>query len=747
MNRIILVVGLLFVSLLAACTAPTPAQVTEVPVEVTRVVEVTRIVEVTPEAEAAATPEAETDVSEVAEVSVSAETDPAPNKGATSPAIWLHPSDLSESTIIGTDDNGGIGVYDLDGAQIQYLAEGEFKNLDIRYNFPLNGESSTLLATTVDGENAIQLFTVITSTREITSIGSIETGIPAIGLCMYYSSNSGNYYAFVNSEEGDVEQWQLKSDEGSVITGTLEREFSVGSETEGCVADDELARLYISEEGVGIWQYGAEPEEGTTRRLVDYIGQGRITEQVEGLTIYYGDDDTGYLIASNESGSNFLVYDRSGENAFIGTFALTRGESVDEVSETNGIDVTNLPLNDTYPAGAFVAMDDDNGEGETNFKLASWEKVADAMEPALVSESDFDPRTVGVGGSEAQGVQVAVTMETEPVPSGSDAADDPVIWIHPTDPVKSTIIGTDKQGGLVVYDLEGKEMQYIEAGRVNNVDLRYNFPLGDESVALVVAGNRTDNTLVIYKVISETGELEDVAARSIPSEVDEVYGLCMYHSARDGKYYVFVDSTRNGGVAQLELSDDGNGKVDAKLVRSFTVGTQTEGCVADDELGHLYIGEEAAGIWKYGAEPDASEERTQVDVTGPDGNLTADVEGLTLYYAEDGKGYLIASSQGNSRFVVYERAGDNPYVTTFQIVANDEAEVDGVSGTDGIDVTNFPLGDIFPSGVFVAQDNRNIEPSETQNFKLVSWQDIAEAVDPPLLVDTTWDPRTVGANQ
>ncbi|PYK99620.1 MAG: hypothetical protein DME19_08030 [Verrucomicrobia bacterium] len=29
------------------------------------------------------------------------------------------------------------------------------------------------------------------------------------------------------------------------------------------------------------------------------------------------------------------------------------------------------------------------------------------------------------------------------------------------------------------------------------------------------------------------------------------------------------------------------------------------GCVADDELGLFYVAEEAAGIWKFGAEPDA----------------------------------------------------------------------------------------------------------------------------------------------
>ena len=77
---------------------------------------------------------------------------------------------------------------------------------------------------------------------------------------------------------------------------------------------------------------------------------------------------------------------------------------------------------------------------------------------------------------------VTATIETEPVPNSDDAADDPCIWIHPTDPSLSTIIGTHKKegAGLIVYDLDGNEIQKVEDGRMNNVDLRYNFPLGGE---------------------------------------------------------------------------------------------------------------------------------------------------------------------------------------------------------------------------------------------------------------------------
>jgi myo-inositol-hexaphosphate 3-phosphohydrolase len=110
-----------------------------------------------------------------------------------------------------------------------------------------------------------------------------------------------------------------------------------------------------------------------------------------------------------------------------------------------------------------------------------------------------------------------------------------------------------------------------------------------------------------------------------------------------------------------------------------------------------------------------------VDTTESGGHLTADVEGLTIYDAGKGAGYLIASSQGSDSFVIYRREGANAYVATFQIVAANG--IDAVSGTDGIDVTSANLGPAFPRGMFIAQDGKN--DGCNQNFKIVPWHTIA----------------------
>ncbi len=303
--------------------------------------------------------------------------------------------------------------------------------------------------------------------------------------------------------------------------------------------------------------------------------------------------------------------------------------------------------------------------------------------------------------------RVTASAETDPVHHRGDAADDPAIWIHPSDPALSTVLGDDKEGGLLVYGLDGKELQWIDREKaLNNVDLRYGFPLSGRfadgtahgKVDLAGVGNETDSSILFYKVHPATRLLE--RAGEIGGIGFSPYGSCMYRSSKTGTFFYFVDG-KNGVVQQWELRDGGKGAVAGTKVRQFDVGSQVEGCAADDALGHFYVGEEAVGIWKYGAEPDAGERRASVDTCGKGGRLKADVEGLAIY----------------------AREGENRFVGSFRIV---DGEVDGCSDTDGIEATSASLGPAFPKGLFVAQDGSN--SGGNQNYKLVPWERIAAAL-------------------
>lgn len=313
-------------------------------------------------------------------------------------------------------------------------------------------------------------------------------------------------------------------------------------------------------------------------------------------------------------------------------------------------------------------------------------------------------------------VEVKPLRETASAPSSEDAADDPAIWVHPTEPALSLILGTNKKGGLMVMDMQGEQVQYLEGGTPNNVDLREGFPLGGEAVSLAVASDRVSNSLLAWRVDTASRQLVPVPVRGCKPEM-EVYGLCLYRSADTGKFYAFIPS-KPGRVEQWELRDGGDG-IDAVLARSFDLSGQSEGCVADDARGIVYIGEETKAIWRIAAEPSAEFAPVAVDRVKPEGRLTEDIEGLALC-----GGYLLASSQGDNTFAVYEAAGDNKFITRFSVAADDG--IDEVTGTDGIEAVAADLGAGLESGVFVAQDDVN--DGGNQNFKLVPWAAIAAAL-------------------
>ena len=319
---------------------------------------------------------------------------------------------------------------------------------------------------------------------------------------------------------------------------------------------------------------------------------------------------------------------------------------------------------------------------------------------------------------------VTADGETEPVGASGDAADDMAFWVHPTDPSQSVVIGTDKEGALEVYDMAGKRLQAIDpTTRPGNVDLRSGFTLAGKAVDLIgVVGYG----MRFYTIDPATRMLTNVTSPDVDPGMP-VAGMCMYHSPVSGKHYLFAE-TLTGKAAQYELVDEG-GKVNAHVMRGpWEIGSEAEGCVFDDERKVLYVAEENVGIWAYGAEPsDPTTDRKLVDGAAPaDGHLSPDVEGLAIVYQPGGGGYLLASSQGDDSFVVYQRNEPWGFVKKYKVDAGDVT--DRCSRTDGIDAVAANLGPLFPKGVFSCQDHINDAPGTTgnQDFKLVRLEKILD---------------------
>ena len=308
-----------------------------------------------------------------------------------------------------------------------------------------------------------------------------------------------------------------------------------------------------------------------------------------------------------------------------------------------------------------------------------------------------------------------VTASGETVPVGTadeDAADDPAIWRNADDPEASLIVATDKKAGLYVYGLDGQIRDFDPAGNLNNVDLA---DMGEQGV-IVVASNRNDlaqAALQLYRLDTVGAKLEPLG--TVPGGAGEGYGLCLL---KQGDTLLAYSALKDGTVAEFRI-ELGDGAPRSVPLRRMKLATQIEGCIADPRDGTLYIGEENVGIWRFAAGATAGQLVAAIDNL----QLVADVEGLALRPEGENGGYLVASSQGDNTYALFSLPGMEP-AGRFRIAAG---EFGATEETDGIDLVMGSFGPKYPDGLFVAQDG--INGSEAQNFKLVSWKQIEEALE------------------
>ena len=326
---------------------------------------------------------------------------------------------------------------------------------------------------------------------------------------------------------------------------------------------------------------------------------------------------------------------------------------------------------------------------------------------------------------------LAPVRQTMSVPHDPD---DPAIWIHPTDPSKSLIFGTDKMpatGGLYVFGLDGsKRGVFAPLDRPNNVDVGYGFNLDGRKTDVAVVTERLKHRLRIFGIASDTGAVRDLAPDGVPildrqiGDAAEPMGIALYERPTDGAVFAIV-APKTGGLTnylwqyRLESRD---GMITARLVRRFGAFSgigEIEAVVVDDALGFVYYADEQFGIRKWHADPDHADAGKELAVLGRTG-YQGDREGLAIYATPDGGGYLVSSDQipGGTRLMVYPRKGsgdrphDQPLVATIQTKAD---------STDGLEVTPRPLPG-FPSGILVMMN------SSPRNFLVYDWQEVDKRI-------------------
>lgn len=486
------------------------------------------------------------------------------------------------------------------------------------------------------------------------------------GLCLYRDGQRHDHL-FLLGKDGQAEQWLLSGGAPRLL-----RRLALPPGSEHCRGDDARQRLLVSEADFGLWAYDAEGEGVPARHLLAAARPwGKLSGGAGALAVLPAG------VALLDAGGTRLH--------------LWQGRAATRLKVDDGEALAVW--------GERLLLRDGDGWRVLPTQLALGQPATTPSLPVLQA-----------------------VAQTDGVARAGDAADDPAIWIHPGEPARSRVLGTNKKQGLLVYDLQGRQQQLLEAGRLNNVDVRQGVRLGGRVVDLAVATQRDEKALALFE-IDPDGRLRDVGR--VATELREIYGTCLYQPPEGGLEVIANDKDGRFVQYRLELRD---GVYAGQPVRRFRLASQPEGCVADDRHGRLFVGEEDVGIWSLAASAAAAAEPVRVMAVGR--RLVADVEGLALYHGEKAS-YLVASSQGNNSYVVLDAQPPHAYRGAFRIGLNPEAGIDGVSETDGLEVTARNLGGPYGAGMLVVQDGYKRLPDGTQNFKFLPWQDVARALGLP----------------
>jgi 3-phytase len=234
----------------------------------------------------------------------------------------------------------------------------------------------------------------------------------------------------------------------------------------------------------------------------------------------------------------------------------------------------------------------------------------------------------------AQTPVIASAVDTAPLPSydeapGTPDSDDPAIWVDRAQPARSLIIGTLKDAGLIVFNLQGEVLQRIAPpnlpsitstdpptpaglneqttpcpesasrttfGRFNNVAVAYDVQLGTRRRDLAVVTDRGCDRLRIYAIEpSRAGvRLVDITSHHTPrifplrfvqpsplqpgnlqaglqanplDDQSTAYGIGLWQPR--GQLHAFVSQRSRSVVLQLRFTLDRQGRVTYVPVRPF----------------------------------------------------------------------------------------------------------------------------------------------------------------------------------
>lgn len=286
------------------------------------------------------------------------------------PAIWIHPTDLGKSLIIGTDKHdtdGGVYAFDLQGNRLDSLSIRGLKypnNVDIAYGFALGKDTIDIAVSSEREAGKIRVYSL--PDMQLIDDGGLDVFAgdkPALrrpmGVALHKNPETGAMEVFVSRKQGPSEgylgHYEITSDSlGQLAIKELRRfgRFAAitNGEIEAIAVDDENQIVYYSDEGCCIRAYSTVVGQN---ELIQEFGKNEFTEDREGIAILNKSKDEQVLLISNQQELAFNIYNVTNKEV----------QSLEKIvylstHETDGCEVSPLAF-PGFPNGLFVAMSDD----------------------------------------------------------------------------------------------------------------------------------------------------------------------------------------------------------------------------------------------------------------------------------------------------------------------------------------------------------------------------------------------------
>lgn len=299
------------------------------------------------------------------------------------PAIWINAADPAQSLVLGTDKDtdGALYAFDLAGRVVRVVRGLERpNNVDLVRGLRLGGQEVDVAVVTERERQRLRVFR-LPGLEDVGGEGLVvfdgDVNRAPMGVALYRRPADGAVFAIVGGKSGPAEgylwQYRLEDDGTGRVRMTKVRAFGSYSgkkEIEAIAVDAELGYVYYSDETFGVHKYRADPDAAGADAELAVFGREGFASDHEGISIYKHADGTGVIVVSDQQANRFRFYRREGEPGNPHEHRFLRTVPVAAI-ESDGSEVTSLPLGPGFPHGLFVAM----SNGRT-FHYYAWEDLA-----------------------------------------------------------------------------------------------------------------------------------------------------------------------------------------------------------------------------------------------------------------------------------------------------------------------------------------------------------------------------------